>query len=249
MRGRYRAFLVPIAVLFVLGCASQPDEAPVGAPETQGEGPARLAALVGFVDGTGRAFESGATVTLPTGGPPEGRLIPNTDEDLTMYVTRDGSEPGPQNNWGGPIQPGEVVPISRALEGAATYAVIGEIDGELTEPVVVNVIWQHEENPDLDRPEFTVDGSTVGRNIELITSDGTDPEGQLMINCNYLSSILYVTRDGSEPSADNYWQTQSCLGTFIWAPEPTAAEYRVVAVWQGVSSPVASITVEWVEPE
>jgi len=236
-------------LLFVIGCASQPEPLPDESPETEMGGLERLEAVVGFVDATGRAFENGATVTLPTGGPPEGRLIPQTDEDLTMYVTRDGSEPGPDDNWGGPIMPDEVVPISRALEGAATYAVIGETDGELTEPVTINVIWQHEEDPDLDRPEFSVDGSRVGRNAELPVSDGNDPAGKLTIDCNYVAATLYITRDGSEPSADNYWQTQSCLGTFIWAPEPTAAEYRVVAVWQGVSSPVASISVEWVESE
>jgi hypothetical protein len=238
-----------VVLLFAIGCASQPEPAPEETTEVQTDAPDRLAALVGFVDATGREFENGATVTLPTGGPPEGRVIPQTDEDLTMYVTRDGSEPGPDNNWGGAIAADEQVPISRALEGAATYAVIGEADGELTEPVTINVIWQHEEEPDLDRPEFSVDGSTVGRNVELPVTDGSDPAGQLMIDCNYVAATLYITRDGSEPSADNYWQTQSCLGTFIWAPEPTAAEYRVVAVWQGVSSPVATVNVEWVESE
>ena len=108
-------------------------------------------------------------------------------------------------------------------------------------------IWEHEESPDLARPDLPRRGREVSGSVTIPVSDGTDPAARLEISCGYAAAMLYITRDGSEPSVDNYWESQRCEGTYLWSPEPTAAEYRVLAVWQGVQSPVASLSVEWVE--
>ena len=79
------------------------------------------------------------------------------------------------------------------------------------------------------------------------SSDGNEPSARLEISCSYSAATVYITRDGSDPSVDNSWRSQLCGGTYIWSPGPTGAEYRVIAVWQGEQSPVASVTVEWVE--
>lgn len=204
--------------------------------------------IAAFRSADGTTFRSETIVTLPTGGPPEGQLLPtSTSDEVTLYVTRDGSVPSAENNWGGPIDPESPPPISRPLEGVASYRVVAELDGEYSEPFTLTVNWEHESSPDLQAPTFLVDGSVVSGSVTIPVSRGDDPQSRLQISCEYEASTLYITRDGSEPSADNYWETQTCQGTYLWSPEPTAAEYRVVAVWQGTRSPVASLSVEWVD--
>lgn len=246
-----------LAVIVLFGaCATQepaPETAPdVAEPEQPVDEPAldplaepRIAA---FETAAGTQLESLSIVTLPTGGPPEGRLLPtSTNPDVTLYVTRDGSVPSAENNWGGPISPANPRPISRPLEGTTSYRVVAELDGEYSEPFTVTVVWEHEESPDVAAPRFLLDGEEVRGSVEIPVSDGTDPARRLEISCGYDAATLYLTRDGSTPSVDSFWETQTCAGTVIWAPEPTRSRYRIIAVWQGVSSPVASLDVTWVE--
>lgn len=221
-----------------------PEEQPAE-PEAR---PLSQPGIAAFETAAGTTFESETVTTLPTGGPPEGRLIPTSSNDaVTLYVTRDGSVPSAENNWGGAIDPEQPRPISRPLEGVASYRVVASLDGEYSEPFTLTVVWEHEESPQLEEPQFLLDGSEVSGSVEIPVSQGDDPAAQLEIACGYTAATLYITRDGSEPSVDNYWKSQLCEGTYIWSPEPTAAEYRVVAVWQGQRSPIATLSVEWVE--
>ena len=256
MKSLVRIGSVLLALLWIIGCASQ-EPAPEEMEETAetetavqvepAPGPLDADGVAGFATADGSTFENGELVTLTTGGSDSGRLMPtSTNPDVVLYITRDGSVPSSQNNWGGPISPASPPEITRVLEGTAVYRVIAELDGEYSAPVTLNVVWRHEENPTVAAPRFAVDDRTVSGSVELPTSDGSTAEGRLEIQCDYLAATLYITRDGSAPSPDNFWKTQLCDGTYIYSPDPTAAEYRVVAVWQGVSSPVASLDVTWV---
>ncbi len=243
MRTVTRIAQLSALVLFVVGCATQ-DPAP--AVEIVEEDDV-LDVAIWFAAADGTRFESGTQVTLPTGGPASGRLVPKSaDPDVTLFVTRDGSVPTPENNWGGPIDPRDPFVITRSLEGPATYRLVAVSDGVIGEPVQLAVNWRHEESPRLSTPAFTVGGRTVSGSIDIPVSDGSDVGTRLAISCDYSIATLYITRDGSAPSEQNYWRSQICDGTFIWSPEPTAAEYRVTAVWQGARSPVAALNVEWV---
>ncbi len=262
MKRVYKLIMGAVLVLAVVGCASQ-DEAPptdedVAAKEAMPVEPAEQEAaepdaldepgIAAFETADGTIFETNTIVELPTGGPPSGRLVPvSSSDEATLYVTRDGSLPSADNNWGGPIDPEDPPEISRPLEGVASYRVVAEIDGRLSEAFTLTVDWQHEESPDMVEPTFFVGGREVSGSVSIPVSDQTDPDAQLHISCRYASAMLYITRDGSEPSVDNNWEAGRCDGTYLWSPEPTAADYRVVAVWQGVQSPVASLRVEWVE--
>lgn len=249
-------------LLWLAGCASQ-EEAPQDAPgdeaaqeqpaETtepadESAGPLEEPEVAYFQAADGTSFVSGETVTLPTGGPPAGRLLPmSANPNVALYVTRDRSVPSAQNNWGGSIDPESPRPITRLLEGVALYQVVAELDGRYSDPFTLAVQWRHEESPDLARPTFLVEGREVSGSVEIPVSDGTDPAARLEIACGYAAAMLYINRDGTEPTVDEHWESQRCEGTYIWSPEPTAAEYRVIAIWQGVESPVASLAVEWVE--
>lgn len=241
MKTGLRVALLFGVVVLLVACASQEP-----APETEATAEEQSGSGVRFVTGDGAELTNGQTVRLATGGGPGGRLIPQADDpDATLYVTRDGSVPSEQNNWSGPIDPEDPPLISATLERAATYIVVA-VTGETTsDPFLVQVVWEHEENPELAAPAFLIDGRTVGGSVTIPVSDGSDPARRLEVRCDYAAATLYITRDGSEPSADNFWQTQTCDGTYIWAPEPTVADYRVVAVWQGARSPVASLAVSW----
>lgn len=268
MKSVFRVIAGLIVVLIVAGCATQ-EEAPQddevqeqaeqqaepAEPEAEEQadaedepGPLDEPGIAALRAADGTTFESETVVTLPTGGSLEGRLLPtSTSDEVTLYVTRDGGVPSAENNWGGPIDPENPPPISRPLEGVASYRVVAELDGEYSEPFTLTVIWEHESSPELQAPSFLVGGEAVSGSVTIPVSQGDDPAERLEISCEYAASTLYITRDGSEPSADNYWHSQTCQGTYLWSPEPTAAEYRVLAVWQGVQSPVASLSVEWVE--
>ncbi len=263
-----KAVLRVIAGLGVLvwlaGCASQ-EEAPEAAPEeetTASEQPAETTEpaaeepagpldepdVAYFEAADGSTFASGETVSLPTGGPPAGRLLAmSANPQVTLYVTRDRSVPSAQNNWGGPIDPEAPRPITRLLEGVALYQVVAELEGSYSDPFTLAVQWRHEESPELAAPAFLVDGREVSGSVEIPVSDGSDPAARLEIVCGYSAAMLYINRDGTEPTVDDAWESQRCEGTYLWSPEPTAAEYRVIASWQGVESPVAELSVEWVE--
>ncbi|MFW6261045.1 MAG: hypothetical protein ACOC6J_05625 [Spirochaetota bacterium] len=263
-----KAVLRVIAGLGVLvwlaGCASQ-EEAPEAAPEeetTASEQPAETTEpaaeepagpldepdVAYFEAADGSTFASGETVSLPTGGPPAGRLLAmSANPQVTLYVTRDRSVPSAQNNWGGPIDPEAPRPITRLLEGVALYQVVAEMDGAYSDPFTLAVQWRHEESPELAAPAFLVDGREVSGSVEIPVSDGSDPAARLEIVCGYSAAMLYINRDGTEPTVDDAWESQRCEGTYLWSPEPTTAEYRVIASWQGVESPVAELSVEWVE--
>ncbi|MFP4113126.1 MAG: hypothetical protein ACOC2Y_04790 [Spirochaetota bacterium] len=256
MKAVARVFAGLALIALVAGCATQEDAPEATEAEETSEAqpaqeaPAELAqpGIAEFVAADGTTFESETIVTLPTGGPPAGRLVPTSSrDDVTLYVTRDGSVPSADNNWEGPIDPADPPAISRPLEGVASYRVIAAQDDQYSDPFTLTVIWEHQEDPDLARPTFVVAGREVSGSVSIPVSNNDDPAAQLRISCDYAAADLYITRDGSEPSVDNYWKTQKCEGTYLWSPEPTTAEYRVVAVWQGVRSPVASLSVEWVE--
>jgi hypothetical protein len=258
MKSLTKLGVVIIALLWLVGCASQepaPEPEPEPTPEVEpaiveeetAPGPLEVQGIAGFVTSDNQAFADGDLVTLYTGGSVRGRLSPaSTNPDVVLYVTRDGSVPSAENNWGGAIDPERPPVITRALEGTAVYRVVAELNEEYSDPFTLNVVWQHEEDPEVALPEFLVDGNPVTGSVELPVSDGSDAAGRLEISCEYLAATLYITRDGSDPSPDNYWKTQLCEGTYIYSPEPTAAQYRVIAIWQGAQSDVASLDVEWV---
>ena len=245
MRTVTRIALFGALVLLAVGCATQ-DPAPAVDVVEDVEDEV-LDVTVWFEAADGTRFESETLVTLPTGGPAAGRLVPKSaDPDVTLYVTRDGSVPTPENNWGGPIDPRDPFVIARSLEGPATYRLAAAVDGVISETIQLSVNWRHEESPRLSAPTFSVGERTVSGSRDIPVSDGTDFATRLAISCDYTGATLYITRDGSAPSEQSYWRSQICDGTFIWSPEPTAADYRAVAVWQGARSPVAALDVEWV---
>src|SRR6056297_8233 len=156
MKRVYKLILGAVLVLAVVGCASQ-EEAPQTDDEvsagdavteqtlpseqetSEAEAPEPDAldepGIAAFETADGTTFESNTIVELPTGGPPSGRLVPvSSNDEATLYVTRDGSLPSPDNNWSGPIDPENPPEISRPLEGVASYRVVAEIDGRLSEP-------------------------------------------------------------------------------------------------------------------
>lgn len=264
MKNLIRLVASAMLVFVVVACASDPDTADeAGAEEsqvateesgsesvaeTQLVGPLQGAGVATFVTRAGSSFSDGAVVELPTGGPPAGQLVPvSSRSDVTLYITRDGSVPSASNNWGGAIAPGRTFTISRPLEGTATYRVIGQLDGEYSDPFTVTVLWTHEESISLPAPVFRVNDSVVTGSVEISVSNDDDESARLQITSEYAAAMLYITRDGSDPSVDNFWASQRADGTYLYSPEPTSAEYRVIAIWQGNQSPVQSLSVDWVE--
>lgn len=253
MKSVLRVIVALIALSWLAGCASAPEnaETPVVEETAAETTPAMTDALsqpgiATFKAADGTTFTSETIVTLPTGGPPAGRLLPaGSNPDVTLYVTRDGSVPSADNNWGGAIDPANPRPISRALEGVASYRVVAELDGATSDPFTLTVKWKNEESPDVKAPVFSANGRTLSGSVTIPVSDGSEPAGRLVITCDYAAATLFITRDGSDPTVDNFWKSQVADGTYLFSPEPTAAEYRVIALWQGVTSPVASLNVEW----
>jgi hypothetical protein len=254
MRAMFRGMLCALVVASIAGCAT-PDTTDVDSGHASDERAARDTAAilmesagVRFRGGDGTEFRPDTIVTLPTGGPPRGRLIPaSTLDDVSLYVTRDGTVPSAANNWGGPIDPRDPRPISRPFEGVVSYRVVAGLDGAYSEPFTLTVIWQDESDPVVERPEYFVDGLPVAGQATIRVSAGDDASARLAIACGYTSATLYITRDGSPPSSDNHWRSQPCEGTYLWSPESTLADYRAIAVWNGVRSPAASLRVEWID--
>ena len=201
-----------------------------------------------FRTGDGAAVAASGSITLATGGAESGRLIPaSSDSSVTLYVTRDGSVPSAANNWGGAMDAADPSLITRQLEGTGIYKLVAELDGSYSEVFTVHVTWQHEENPVLEAPGFEVAGRPVNGSVELSVSDGSDKDLRLYIVSDYGAATLYISRDGTEPGPETFWRSQVADGTYLFSPEPTAAAYRVVAIWQDAVSPVASLDVVWVE--
>jgi len=243
--------LVAAGVVFVLaGCAGQDV---VDSDSPQPEAAAEDTSIEDNQTEDSRAeaevivLDSGS-ISLATGGADTGRLIPaSSDPSVTLYLTRDGSVPSVANNWGGPVDPANPPLITRQLQGTGTYRVVAEKDGIYSEVVMVFVTWQHEESPAVVLPTFEVAGRSVSGSLELGVSDGSDEDLRLYIGSNYVAATLYISRDGSDPTPEKYWQSQIADGTYLFSAEPTAASYRVIAVWQSVVSPVAALDVAWVE--
>lgn len=250
------------AVIVLAGCASQDvveteEPAETVEPARPAAGPAVEDAAPGVLDATGiasfttgdaKALTDGGSVTLATGGPQAGRLVPaSTNPDVTLYMTRDGSAPSADNNWGGAMDPASPTVVTRQSEGTGAYRIVAELDGEYSDVFTVYVSWRHEDSPSLDAPVFEVDGRRVTGSVEIPVSDGSAEEGRLYIRSNYIAATLYVNRDGTDPSPDRYWKTQTADGTYLYSPEPTSASYRVIAVWQDAVSPSVSLDVTWVE--
>jgi len=206
------------------------------------------AGIAGFTTGDGTAVAPTSSVTLTTGGAASGRLVPSSSsEEVSLYMTRDGSVPSATNNWGGAIDPASPPLVTRKLEGSGVYKIVAEKDGEYSETTTVYVSWQHEESPALDAPTFEVAGRQVRGSVELPVSDGTNKSARLYIASEYVEAVLYISRDGSDPNQETFWKSQTADGTYLFSPDPTAAAYRVIAVWQESVSPVASLNVTWVE--
>lgn len=261
-----RSFVGAAIVLALIGCASEPDAGPESAEpaavvseQTTSEAatPPAEAIVVEVLEGDeiamwligdGSPVADGTSITLATGGAASGQLIPgSSDASVTLYLTRDGSRPSAENNWGGPVDPSDPMIITRQSEGSGTYKVVAERDGMYSGVTTVYVTWRHEENPPLDAPVFKVGGRPVSGTVEIPVSDGSDEDRRLAIISNYRAATLYISRDGTDPTPDRYWQSQVADGTYLFSSEPTAAAYRVIAVWQDVVSPVASLDVIWVE--
>ncbi|MCK4515309.1 MAG: hypothetical protein KAU31_08630, partial [Spirochaetaceae bacterium] len=201
-----------------------------------------------FETGDGAVVAASGSVTLATGGAETGWLIPaSSDSSVTLYVTRDGSIPSAANNWGGPVDPADPLMITRLLEGTGTYRIVAELDGSYSEVLTIYVTWQHEESPVLEAPTFEVAGRRVSGSVEIPVSDGSDEDLRLYVGSNYVAATLYISRDGTDPTPENFWKSQMADGTYVFSSEPTMAAYRIVAVWQDVVSPVASLDVAWVE--
>jgi hypothetical protein len=201
-----------------------------------------------FEIGSGATVAASESITLATGGAEAGRLIPtSSNSSVTLYLTRDGSIPSAANNWGGPLDPDEPPLITRQLEGTGTYKLVAELDGSYSEVATVYVTWQHEESPALAAPTFVVAGSPMNGSVELSVSDGSHEDLRLYIVSDYGAATLYISRDGTDPTLEIFWKSQLADGTYLFSSEPTAAAYRVIAVWRDAVSPVASLDVVWVE--
>jgi hypothetical protein len=249
-------FPVLLFAVVLFGCASGPEAAPEvavveepaveSAPEPSRPAFLESSDVVEFRTAAGTVLATTGTVTLPTGGPPSGTVVPTSRRtDVTLFLTRDGSVPSETNNWGGGFTPDRPLTITRQLEGVTVYRLIAAAEGFTSDPLTVTVSWKHEENVELPVPRFVVSGSPVIGSVELPVSDGTVPSARLVVESEYSAATIYVTRDGSTPSPDNYWYSGIADGTYIWAPETTVGDYRAVAVWQGSTSPVAALRVEW----
>jgi hypothetical protein len=255
---------VSVIALVVLSCAgapepepeapeetvepAQPEPEPQPEPKEEPQPETQPALEAAFVDQEGNELADGATVTLPTGAPPSGRIYPwSSDPGALAYVTRDGSIPTRDNYWVGELAVAGSQPISSVVEVARIYRLLAVTDEAESDVVTLRVNWQHEESPDLNAPEFSVRGQVVSGSVSLPVGGEEDPEGRLYIGSAYLGSTIYVTNDGSQPTADNYWRDGLSEGFYIYATDSFETTYRAVAVLRDVVSPVGSLTVDWTE--
>jgi hypothetical protein len=258
MRGLWKLALAG-GVLIIAGCAGQqpaPEEPvetaeqvqPLEAEAQAEPGPLEAERIAYFTTGSGEELGSGSSVSLTTGGSETGRLVPaSSNPEVTLYMTRDGSVPSAENNWAGEIDPAAPPLVTRRTEGTGTYKLVAELNGAYSDVTTVYVTWTHESDPVLAAPVFEVDGREVSGSVEIPVSDGSTADGRLYIRSSYISATLYINRDGTDPTPDAFWRSQTADGTYLYSPEPTQASYRVIAVWQGASSPVAKLDVTWVE--
>ena len=226
----------------------EPEPEPEPVPEPAEPSPLEAEGIAGFVTGDGASVGLSDSITLSTGGAASGQLSPaSSDPQVTLYMTRDGSVPSADNNWGGPVAPGNPPMITRQQEGSGVYKVVAELDDAYSEVFTVFVTWTHEASLEVAAPVFEFAGRQITGSVEIPISDGTDEDLRLYISNEYTAAMLYITRDGSDPTPETFWKSQVADGTYLFSPEPTAAAYRVIAVWQDSVSPVASLDVSWVE--
>lgn len=253
----------------IVGCATAPEEEPAtevpepaepeseqpeaGGPQEQpaeeAPAPEPSGPQAAFIDPDGDKLDDGASVTLPTGAPPEGRIyLWSSDAEAVGFVTRDGSIPTTENYWVGGIQIDGSRPISSTVETARIYRFM-VVSGEEQSPVTtVRVNWQHQESPAIDEPEFVVGEDPVRGSVTIPVGGRDTPEGRLYIRSSYLGATIYVTNDGSDPSPDNYWRTGLSDGFYVYATDEFETTYKAIAVFREYTSPTASLSVAWVKP-
>lgn len=213
--------------------------------------------VVYFQDGTGARIEAGATVVMPIGGPPAGRLlVGSSSEQVTLYLTRDATIPSASNNWEGAIDPpaaaneGGPPVISSQRETITEYRAVAFYEGEYSEVVSVTIQWQAEEDPDLGPPRFVLDGNEVSATVQVpaASEEPVAESSRVYIESDYAAAELFITIDGSDPTPESFeYSREISLGTYVFSVEPGTTEYRVIARLGETISDVASITVEWTE--
>lgn len=256
-----------LAVAMLVGCATTPEDQPTAEvsepvapeperrepepePEQQAEAepsePEPSGPQAAFVGPGGEKLADGASITLPTGAPPDGRIyLWSSDADALGFVTRDGSIPTAENYWVGDIRVDGSRPISSTVETARIYRLM-IVSGEEQSPVTtVRVNWQHQESPRIDQPEFVVGDDPVRGSVSLPVGGRDEPDGRLYIRSSYLGATIYVTNDGSDPSPENYWRTGLSDGFYVFATDEFATTYKAIAVLRDSTSPTASLSVEW----
>lgn len=264
---RFIAVTAAVLALLVAGCATQPEPQPEeevaepAAPEPQPEvrpepteepqaapEPEQPSLMAAFVGSDGERLPNGATVTLPTGAPPDGRIyLWSSDAGALGYVTRDGSLPTRENYWVGEIQIDGSRPLSSTVETSRVYRLVAVSD-DLESPVAtLRVNWQHEESPDLAAPEFVVQDEPVAGSITMPVGGAEAPDGRLYVRSSYLGATIYVTNDGVDPTPEQYWRSGLSDGLYIYATDEFSTTYKAIAVLRGSVSPISSLTVEWGE--
>lgn len=235
--------------------AEQPEPEPEPEPtQTPPPDPLAKADVVYFMDGTGARIEDGSSVTMPAGGPPDGRLtVESSSDQVVLYLTKDATIPSERNYWVGPIDPSapplaqNAGPVITAQRQTTTqYRAVAAYEGRYSDVVTVTVTWELPAEPDLSPPRFVVDGDTLSGEVQLpVTRDGE--QARIAIHCGYAAAVLYITIDGTDPTPENYEYRQRCLGTYVYSVEPGVTEYRVISEFNGVLSELNALTVEWTE--
>ncbi len=202
-----------------------------------------------FVDAQGTRVPAEGTVTLPTGAPPSGRIFPRSDDGAAViYVTVDGTIPTEYNNWT-VFKSAETGRYISSLEAKPrTYRIVAVDPAKGSGPVSTYLVnWTDEKNPKLDAPSFEANGNRIapGGEVTLPTGGESNPAGRLSVTCNYLGATLYITNDGSQPSPKNFWKSEICDGTYIFASNGFTASYKAMAVLRGSQSQVTEVKVTW----
>ena len=271
MRIPISAILTCVVCLFLAlaGCATTEEEAtpPQQMPQDDGAGESAESAAepaaeaeqepaeptgpeAAFMDSDGRNLDDGASITLPTGAPPHGRVyLWSSDPTAVAYVTRDGSIPTEGNYWVGEFPADGSRPLSSSVETARVYRLIVVAEDGQSPVVTLRVNWQHEESPALDPPEFVVDDEPVGRSATLPVGGRDATEGRLRIRSSYLGATIFVTNDGSDPSPENYWRTGLSDGFYVFATDEFSTTYKAVATLRGSMSPIATTEITWTASE